>query len=666
MVVASGSAILSPSVASAQPSDYTDPSGYPAAWPDLDWTAYTRNGSVIVDDEDASDPSNGGAAPNPDDADISSEGNTDPSFYFTGDGTNMYFRIRLQGSPIKTSGAGMPFGSRTWNILMDVDGDGFKEFVVLIDGTSTTSTDPDDIVVIYEDTNTQTFTIGSDGLWAQDAAMGDTTTVDGESGGTSDWDFSPSTHIWDGGRTRIVASDSSGSGTQFFLDAQIPLAAFNASGLGGPTLTATTPFTMSVTTSASNSDPTQKDLMYDGTITLGDVALPTGDIANGNGDILDDPFVFSMTHSQACPDDSINVFVLDALDVVSGSASSTIDSVIIEYYYDFDGDSLADDNSTWIREGAASLVSGTLNHWRLISDATVRAGTFGSQRYLFRAIVYDNQGNVTNSFDNGDFISTSNPCGSNPGFNASTKTIQDAPDSIAPNSTPTYVLTIRQTKLGATATNVVVTDTLSEYTPWLSLTTAGGFSVSVDSSTTWGSGAKKYIITATDASMGFTLGQVIKFQVTIISPLGDDILIENKFYVDADNASGPYCATTSFTTDSTPNITLSKFVNGVNDTTGAPGDTMIFAIAYKNVGTDSATSVVLTDANPAGTTYVPNSVVHKGEGGKTDIADSDEVTVNIVGSTATISVTIGTLAGSSSPAAAVVDTVSFKTYITDQ
>jgi uncharacterized repeat protein (TIGR01451 family) len=670
MVVAAGSIVLSPVTAEAQPADYTDPTGYPAAWPDGSWTAYTRNGSTIIDDEGASDPSNGGTAPNPSDADISSEGNTAPSFYFTGDGTVMFFRIRIKGTNIKTSGVGMPFNSRTWNILFDIDGDGFKEFILLVDGTAAGSGDPDDIVVIYEDTNTQKFTIGSDGTWAQDAAMGDTTSVDGESGSTSTWDFSPSTHIWDGGRTRIVASDSSGSGTQIFLDVQVPVAAFNASGVGGPTMSATTLFTMSVSTSASNTDPTQKDLMYDGTFTLGDAVVPTGDLADPNGNIYQDPNVFNMFLVQVCPTDSINVLVLDVLEVVSGSVATTIDSVIIEYYFDIDGNLTDDDNSVWIQDGKASLVSGTMNHWLFLSDATARAGTPGTpfnSKYLFRALVYDNQGNLTNSLvDQNTIVSTANPCANAPGFNASVKTVQDAPDSIAPNSTPTYVLTVRQTTSGDTAFGVVVTDTLSEYTPFLSFSGFNSnWTTSVDSAGTWGGGAKRYIVIATDTDSimiyNFPGGQPIKFQVTLISPVGDNIVIENKYYVTATNASGVFCATTSFTVDSEPTITLAKFVNGVNDTSGVPGDSMIFSIVYSNVGTDSATNVIVIDANPLGTTYIANSVTHKGIGGKTDLSDGDDVVVtNPLGPISTVSVTIGTLE------AAVTDTITFKTIIDDQ
>ena len=45
----------------------------------------------------------------------------------------------------------------------------------------------------------------------------------------------------------------------------------------------------------------------------------------------------------------------------------------------------------------------------------------------------------------------------------------------------------------------------------------------------------------------------------------------------------------------------------------APGETVIFTIAYANTGDEAATNVVLNDPIPAGTAYVPGSATEKGE-----------------------------------------------------
>jgi len=80
------------------------------------------------------------------------------------------------------------------------------------------------------------------------------------------------------------------------------------------------------------------------------------------------------------------------------------------------------------------------------------------------------------------------------------------------------------------------------------------------------------------------------------------------------------------TTCTAPNMTLIKSV----DPTGAqpPGTVLTYRIDYQNIGTGSATLVVVTDTLPMYTTYTANSMYLNGVGPKTDIADADEVTVS--------------------------------------
>ena len=105
---------------------------------------YTSQGEVIADEETAADSSNGGAAVQPADADLASAspgvfpGPEATSFFGYYDGGTVYdpddpstmeddyilFRMRVEGDPSQ----GAAFGSRHWNVLFDVDGDGYKEW----------------------------------------------------------------------------------------------------------------------------------------------------------------------------------------------------------------------------------------------------------------------------------------------------------------------------------------------------------------------------------------------------------------------------------------------------------------------------------------------------------------------------------------------------------
>ena len=53
-----------------------------------------------------------------------------------------------------------------------------------------------------------------------------------------------------------------------------------------------------------------------------------------------------------------------------------------------------------------------------------------------------------------------------------------------------------------------------------------------------------------------------------------------------------------------------------------PGDTVQYTIDVANTGTDTATSTLLTDAVPAGTTYIPGTLTIHGTA-VTDTANDD-------------------------------------------
>ena len=132
---------------------------YPAPWPDsgnsnvnTGWRAYTQLGTPIGDLPSASDNSTGGTTPTQA-ADFIT--GTLPSFYIGYDSVNqvLFIRMRLASSPLTPTPNGAsnddPFGNVTWSLLIDTDGDGFKEFLVRLNGDSGGPPNPpiDDLAV---------------------------------------------------------------------------------------------------------------------------------------------------------------------------------------------------------------------------------------------------------------------------------------------------------------------------------------------------------------------------------------------------------------------------------------------------------------------------------------------------------------------------------------
>jgi hypothetical protein len=195
--------------------------------------------------------------------------------------------------------------------------------------------------------------------------------------------------------TQIDQTGQAGkNGSEYFIDIQVPISALDASAVGGPTMTANSPFMISVTTSNSNTDPTQKDLMYAGSFTLADVELPGGDVTNGNGDLVQAPIISSIVNVAACPYDTITMTILDVIDISGGNAVDTIDSVRVEYFWDVNENGLADDaGQSWERIGLATRVTGVLGEWQIIWDFTGLEDKY----FVLRAVATDLDSNTTES-----------------------------------------------------------------------------------------------------------------------------------------------------------------------------------------------------------------------------------------------------------------------------
>jgi uncharacterized repeat protein (TIGR01451 family) len=86
-------------------------------------------------------------------------------------------------------------------------------------------------------------------------------------------------------------------------------------------------------------------------------------------------------------------------------------------------------------------------------------------------------------------------------------------------------------------------------------------------------------------------------------------------------------------------------INGTTNPKAIPGATVRYTITVQNTGSSDATSVVLVDATPVNTTYVPGSITVDGAN-KTDINGDDEADYGATNPGA-VTVTIATLASGS-------------------
>jgi hypothetical protein len=240
-------------------------------------TEYTYQGASIRDYETSQDPTNGGAAVSPTESDLASgspgsfpgpesttffgyyDGGTnwDPNDPSTLEDDYILFRWRLAGDPAQQSG----FKSGHWNVLFDLDRDGYKDYWVDVDGN-------DDVVqILYDNANRQDI---PDPDAAEVEEFTARNSANNNCGGTS-----PGTS-----HTRSYAiNDGTGD---YYLDVQVPVTAFNDLN-GNQILFPDSPVSYVYTTSASNTDPLQKDHMMDlklisltDPIQFGDVVTPSG------------------------------------------------------------------------------------------------------------------------------------------------------------------------------------------------------------------------------------------------------------------------------------------------------------------------------------------------------------------------------------------------------
>jgi hypothetical protein len=248
--------------------------------------AYTYLGSEIRDHEASfgSDPSNGGSAVNPNSVDISSaspqsapgpESSVAFGYYDGGTVWNaddpatladdvLFFRLRIGANPRDNSQVG--FDAYHWNVLFDLDADGYKDYWIDVEGSYANNGNPDRVQLLHDPAHTQLVASADASRVAEFTARASVDAASCGGAGTS--------------HTRTYPVDD-GSG-DWMIDLQVPMTAFTDRS-GNPLLFPDTPVAFVFTTGTSNQDPLQKDHMmeldYTGSnqpITFGDLVAPSG------------------------------------------------------------------------------------------------------------------------------------------------------------------------------------------------------------------------------------------------------------------------------------------------------------------------------------------------------------------------------------------------------
>jgi hypothetical protein len=246
---------------------------------------YTYQGQIIADEETAADSSHGQATPPPAFTDLASgspgaypgpeatsyfgyyDGGTvwDPNDPATMEDDYIVFRVRVEGSPR----SGAAFDSAHWNVLFDVDGDGYKEYWVDLDGSYGSGAAIDRLQILYDNSNRQD-------IPNPDAARVEVFTArHSPDGAPACTGGSPGVS-----HTRTIQIND---GTpDWWIEMQVPMTAFNDLA-GNQVLFPDSPVAFVFSTGTSNQDPLQKDFMQDlnfltlaDPITFGDIVTPSG------------------------------------------------------------------------------------------------------------------------------------------------------------------------------------------------------------------------------------------------------------------------------------------------------------------------------------------------------------------------------------------------------
>jgi uncharacterized repeat protein (TIGR01451 family) len=268
------------------------------------------------------------------------------------------------------------WNSALWTVLIDIDGDGYREFSVMLDGSSGEPASAIDRLVGYY-SNTPVQYPDSPEIGQNPSAFVDgngATTTDtllnfqGTLTPTTSWPNGASETDWDYGTTRFVQVTGT-TCDEHWVMYQIPLGLMDASSQGGPTVDGDTPLALLFTTSNSLENPLQKDVIFDGTF-IADPTQPApfGDTITLNGGAIQQPIVEAIAVSGCGPTD-LTATIRDSMTVSGGVLVTTLTAVDFYYYEDDNANGLPDDGNSWTLAGVGSS-TGTVGQWTLSWDST--------------------------------------------------------------------------------------------------------------------------------------------------------------------------------------------------------------------------------------------------------------------------------------------------------
>src|SRR4051794_39135347 len=403
----------------------------PVTWPlTAQWVPYswgtTYPDSTITEkhpirDQRVQDPSNGGTTPQ-NYVNVSSgcPDQTLPSIYYFYDTANkvIFFRWRVEqiannyatgptaGAYANTS----PWNSALWTVFLDLDGNGYRDFAMHLDGSSGAPATPVDILrSIWSNqasnsidyigssaaihslfTNPTSFVSGTGQILQFDSSV---TAPTAPTPTTIQWPNGASETNWDYGTTRSI-NISTGSCEEYFVDYEIPIAMLDATAFSGPKLDEYRPFQFLFTTANSLNNPFQKDVVWEGNFVCDATSPgPFGDAVQLNTGVIPQPIATSITAGSAT---SCHVplvaQIMDALTVNNCAAISQLVQAQFKYYYDINGNGLDDDGGTWVSIGNPTTPVGT----------TVQASwdltNLIQGQYLIALEITDNRGHTTQTW----------------------------------------------------------------------------------------------------------------------------------------------------------------------------------------------------------------------------------------------------------------------------
>jgi large repetitive protein len=367
------------------------------------WKPYTRFQNSINDPR-AKDDSNGGTAPQ-NYVNIASscvDKNLPSIYYYLRQGASaaddvIMFRWRVEqiantyatGPNAGSFSASNPWSSALWTVLFDIDGSGYRSLAAHLNGSSGgPSAAIDTLAGIWSQNPNQSIDYVNDSS-VHLLGHNPTAFVDGVNDGNtnrllnfqnsgtpvSSWPNGSSETDWDYGtsRAKLVSTRSC---NEYFVDYQIPVGMLDATGLGGPKITRSTPISMMFCTANSLNNPFQKDCAINKTWAAdSNKPAPFGDyISFDKEDSYSQPIVAEVTAiapATCAGEYELTTRIQDVLALNSGEVITSVKAVDFYYWYDADGNGFADDtNGEWVLASNATQATDSLNSWTASWDSS--------------------------------------------------------------------------------------------------------------------------------------------------------------------------------------------------------------------------------------------------------------------------------------------------------